>query len=253
MKTVAENEIKVSVCVATYNGEKFIKEQINSILNQLAKIDEVIISDDSSSDRTVEIIKAINDPRIKIFENNEFRSPIYNFGNALSKADGDIIFLADQDDIWLEGKVLIVKEVFAAKSDVTLVCSNGRMIDENGNIIQDLIYSSKYKFCAKLIHNIIKNKFLGCTLVVRKNMLPYILPFPNNIPMHDIWIGFMNEIYGRVYYIDKPLILYRKHGRNFSPSKRTSVKNILLWRYNIIKQLLITALKHFKHNLNIVK
>ena len=104
--------LKISVCIASYNGEKYIKEQLNSILCQLEERDEVIISDDSSTDNTVQIIESFKDKRIKIFREQKFKSPIYNFENAISKATGDIIFLSDQDDIWHKAKVHKIKQYF---------------------------------------------------------------------------------------------------------------------------------------------
>ena len=98
----------ISVCMATHNGGKYIKEQIDSILVQISNEDELIISDDSSTDDTVEIIKKIKDKRIKLFENNKFFSPNLNFENALLHSKGDIIFLSDQDDIWKKDKVKIM-------------------------------------------------------------------------------------------------------------------------------------------------
>src|SRR5690606_26359089 len=100
-------EQKISVCMATYNGENHIEEQLESILKQLKDNDEVIISDDGYSDKTIELIKGFNDPRIKLFLNS-FRNIILNFEFALSKATGDFIFLSDQDDIWYDNKVIIV-------------------------------------------------------------------------------------------------------------------------------------------------
>ncbi|MEO5643505.1 MAG: glycosyltransferase, partial [Bacteroidia bacterium] len=96
---------RISVCLATYNGEKYIGEQLQSILIQLSQHDEVIISDDSSSDRTIDIVQAFGDSRIIILHGQTFRSPIRNFENALSHAGGQYIFLADQDDVWLPEKV----------------------------------------------------------------------------------------------------------------------------------------------------
>ena len=97
--------MKFSVCIATFNGEKFIKEQLDSILCQLGVDDEIIISDDSSVDQTISIIESYKDKRIKIFVNQKFSSPIYNFENAIMKSRGDFIFLSDQDDIWQSDKV----------------------------------------------------------------------------------------------------------------------------------------------------
>ena len=95
----------ISVCIATYNGEKYILEQILSILPQLKENDEIIVSDDSSTDTTLEIIKNINDKRIQIFKNTGNHGVNSNFDNALKRAHGEYIFLSDQDDVWLPGKV----------------------------------------------------------------------------------------------------------------------------------------------------
>ena len=100
----------ISVCMATFNGEKYIKEQIQSILNQLSLDDEVIISDDGSSDKTLEVINHINDKRIKVFTNTHKHGFTHNFENALNHANGEYIFLSDQDDIWAEEKVNKVME-----------------------------------------------------------------------------------------------------------------------------------------------
>ena len=103
---------KISVCIATYNGEKYIKEQLESIIHQLGEYDEIIISDDGSNDKTIQIIENFKDTRIKIFNHSPNRKTKYKFDlttrnieNALSKAKGDFIFLADQDDIWIKNKV----------------------------------------------------------------------------------------------------------------------------------------------------
>ena len=100
----------LSVCMATYNGEKYIREQLDSILVQLSKEDEVVISDDSSTDRTVAIIKEFRDDRIVLFENQKFRSPVFNFQNSLNHAKNDIIILSDQDDIWKSDKVEVLMQ-----------------------------------------------------------------------------------------------------------------------------------------------
>ena len=97
----------ITVCIATFNGEKYIREQLNSILFQLSLQDEVIVSDDGSTDNTISIIKSFNDKRIKIIDGVHRHSPTLNFENALKEAKGDYIFLADQDDVWKDDKVKI--------------------------------------------------------------------------------------------------------------------------------------------------
>ncbi|MDE6793421.1 MAG: glycosyltransferase, partial [Muribaculaceae bacterium] len=95
----------VSVCLATYNGELFIKEQIQSIIPELENEDEIIISDDGSTDNTLPIIRNFKDSRIKIFINKETQGVNNNMENAIRKASGDIIFLSDQDNVWIKGKI----------------------------------------------------------------------------------------------------------------------------------------------------
>ena len=125
--------MNISVCIATYNGEKYIKEQLDSILVQLGEDDEVIIGDDGSTDLTLDIIKSYNDPRIKIYKNS-FKNLILNFESTLEKAKGDYIFLSDQDDVWLPNKVKdSLKDLF--KYDV--VISNCKVVNKNLDVIHE--------------------------------------------------------------------------------------------------------------------
>lgn len=202
----------VSICIATYNGSKYIKEQLDSIISQIDEIDEIIISDDSSTDDTLKIVESYNSKQIKIYTDNIYHSPIYNFENALSKAKGDYIFLCDQDDIWLPNKIKIMK---AELQKYDLVVSDCRVVDSNLNVKEESIF--------KVLHsrpgffkNLIKNTYTGCCMAFKKEVLEYILPFPASIAMHDIWIGLSVELHGTVHFIDQPLILYRRHGENAS-------------------------------------
>lgn len=244
--------VRISVCLAAFNGEKYIKKQLDSILPQLSENDEIVISDDSSSDNTVAIIKDLNDKRIKLLENNFFQSPIYNFENSISHATGNIIFLADQDDLWLDHKLSTTLRIFVHKPSVTLVASDANIIDRDGKLVFNSFYSERLKFNSGVIRNLIKNRYLGCTLAFRKNMIDYLLPFPPDIPMHDVWIGIINKIYGEVYFIDSPLISYRRHENNFSPSSRSAVRQIIVWRWNlasqVIKRMVKVAADHLRQN-----
>src|SRR5262249_6501069 len=117
-----------SVCIATYNGEKFIVRQIQSILEQLSGDDEVIVVDDCSRDGTTAVISGFNDARIKIFPNSQNRKEVFSFGRALELCKGDTVFLADQDDVWLPGRVAIMEEALA-RSGALLVTTNFDSID----------------------------------------------------------------------------------------------------------------------------
>ena len=101
-----------SVCMATYNGQKYLREQIESILCQLSANDELVISDDHSTDSTVDIIRSYGDSRIKMYANELTKGVTHNFENALNKSKGDIIFLADQDDVWLPNKISKMEKKF---------------------------------------------------------------------------------------------------------------------------------------------
>ena len=126
-----------SVCVATYNGEKYIEQQLRSILEQIAPTDEVIVSDDSSTDNTIKIVDSIRDKRIHIRHSKAhyFKD---NFIEALREAKGDVIFLSDQDDVWLPGKY---EHCLKELEDVDLVCTNSKMTDEDLNIIEPNFFS----------------------------------------------------------------------------------------------------------------
>lgn len=201
-------DLKVSVCMATYNGERYIREQLDSILRQLRPNDEIVISDDSSTDHTLEIISSYKDKRIKLYHAS-FRDVRQNFENALGKATGNIIFLSDQDDIWFGDKVDRLVEILVNHDLVfTNVCvfSDAK---EDCNPLYDI--GKNYN---GLAYNYLKNHCIGATMAFRKEVLEYALPFPRNIEMHDMWIFFITSIYGRTYYLRDPLVYYRKHESN---------------------------------------
>ncbi|WP_455674550.1 glycosyltransferase family 2 protein [Phocaeicola sp.] len=202
----------VSVCIATYNGEQFIREQLNSILPQLKDNDEIIVSDDSSSDGTLEIISSYNDGRIKIISSQKFCSPIFNFENALKYAKGDYIFLCDQDDVWLPNKI---EKMIDTLQRCDLVVSDCKVVDSHLKVIEDSFFSMR-KSGTGFWKNLFKNTYLGCCMAFRKDILKYILPFPKNIAMHDIWIGLSVELRGRSEFLNESLLLYRRHGNNVS-------------------------------------
>jgi len=229
---------KISVCIASYNGEQYIQDQLNSILSQLKPKDEIIISDDNSTDRTIEIIKSMGDNRIKLFEGAGFKNPIKNFEFAISKSSGDYIFLSDQDDVWKDNKIEEVIRYF--HEGYNLVMTDCIVVDQSLNPIINS-YFLENNSGAGFLKNLIKNSFIGCCMAFESKLKDYILPFPENIPMHDVWIGLMATLKGKVKFLDKPLILYRRHGSNFSPTSKKSKFNTytkVLFRVQIIKAII---------------
>ena len=234
----------ISVCIATYNGEKYIKEQLHSIINQLDKNDEIIISDDGSSDNTIKIIESYNDSRIVLYKNS-FKNVVHNFEFAIGKSKGDYIFLSDQDDIWHKDKVKSFMDCFLKKSNVTLLISDFQVVDQNG-LQLDGVYN-KNEFSTSLVKNIIVNNFIGCAMAFTSSTKNVIMPFPKNIAMHDWWIGTCSKMYGEINFIDKKLHFYRRHSSNLTTEVGARVSIKIKWRLNLIVNLII---RYFKIKLN---
>lgn len=197
--------------MATCNGEAFVGEQISSILQQLAPEDELIISDDNSTDNTVSIIRSFTDNRIR-FHCVQFNSFVKNFEYALSKSTGDYIFLSDQDDIWLEHKVPVMLDHL---ENFDLVASNALVTNKYGEVLFPFYkYSSDDMNSKHLLWKIFRAPTSGCCMAFRRSLLSQIQPFPTNMYMHDRWIWALACIYAKPVIIDDPLILYRRHENN---------------------------------------
>lgn len=229
--------MKISVCLAMYNGERYIASQIRSILDQLGPSDEIVVVDDCSRDESVQIVSALGDPRIRLIRNDTNLGILGTFERALRESAGDILFLSDQDDIWRSDKVERVVSIFASDPAITLVASDAQVIDDVGNVTTQSFFSQRGAFSAGLVHNLVKNKYLGCTMAFRRSMLGHFLPIPPDVPMHDMWFGALNQIYGRTIFIDQPLISYRRHGSNASPSVGALPVKRAVWRWRLLKNL----------------
>lgn len=220
----------ISVCMACYNGHKYIRQQIDSILCQLSEEDELIISDDGSKDNTCAIIQNYNDSRIKLVHNQTNHGFIGNFENALREAKGDYIFLSDQDDYWKAGKI---KTVIPQLQNYQLVIHDAELVDGEGKSLNKRYYEcmhSKKGFFA----NLWKTRWLGCCMAFRKELLDYCLPFPKGIVGHDHWISTIGMFKFKYSYMPDVLMCYRRHGDNISPSGEKSNTS---WAYKIKKRI----------------
>ena len=222
----------ISVCIATYNGEKYIKEQLESILLQIEQNDEVIISDDGSTDNTLSIISALCDDRIQVYSNDKseknwrsINSITSNFENALNHANGDTIFLADQDDVWLENKVTCSLKYLHDKDYIVSDCL---VTDQNLNVI----HTSRFYEGSGFTKNRWKALFAptpyqGSCAAFHRNVLKKALPFPKKIQSHDRWIGYVASFFFTYKIIPEALILYRRHGANLSTATERSTNGLL--------------------------
>lgn len=215
----------VSVCIACHNGEEFIVEQINSILSQLSLSDEIIISDDGSSDSTKEKILGLNDSRIRVYDlkeksdySSKRQSSFYyasqNFANALKYARGDYIFLADQDDRWRPDKL---SKCITELLSYDIVCHNFDIMDKDGVIIDNSHFMKDMREEYNIYYLLKKLPFRGCCLAFNRNVLLKVSPLPDGVFLHDCYIGVHAVLSGFKYkFIDEVLIDYRRHGNNVS-------------------------------------
>ena len=227
-----------SVCMTVHNGAAFLRPQLESILQQLQPDDELVAVDDASLDDSDAIVAGMKDRRIRLYRNERNLGVIASIERALGFATGKVLFLSDQDDVWLPGKVEKALAVFASKPSVTMVASDAHLIDEEGRIREPSFFAARGRFAPGALHNFIKNKYLGCTLSFRREMLPIFLPIPPDVPMHDIWFGTLNAIYGETCFLDEPLVAYRRHQRNASPMHSPGLGRAARWRYRLAKNLI---------------
>lgn len=240
-------EESIDVLLATYNGEKYLREQIESILNQTYKNINLIISDDCSKDSTAEILKEFekNDTRVKVYIQEQNLGVVKNIEFLLSSVKNDFYMLSDQDDVWLPKK--IEKSIEALKRNkADLVFGDLEVVDKDLNTI----YPSFGDFMLlnrKINNNIdsykmnyLYNCVTGCTVLSKKEFIKYILPIPTNSKylIHDHWIGLMIELYGKLYYMPEKYIKYRQHGNNQVGTEKISHK---FKRFEQVRELFINV------------
>jgi glycosyltransferase involved in cell wall biosynthesis len=239
--------MKLSVALCTYNGSKFIEQQINSILNQTIKVDEIIVCDDKSTDATVAILKELQvaNPCIVIIENEINLRSTKNFEKAIQRCSGDYIFLADQDDLWNEQKVAKTLAIFNENPSAEGVFSNADLIDGNGTKLSDkTIWDSVFFFEKEMpkpidfIDIIFKNGNIvtGATLCIKKEVKSFIFPFSED-NLHDEWIASLLAFRNTLYYSTENLISYRIH-----ENQQVGMKNLEKMEEIIRKKRIIIGL-----------
>ncbi|MCF7914649.1 MAG: glycosyltransferase family 2 protein [Spirochaetaceae bacterium] len=251
--------MRISVALCTYNGEKYIENQLESILKQTCPIDELIIVDDCSSDSTINKIRKIEDSRIKLVRNNENLGYVKNFEKAINLCSNEIIFLSDQDDIWALNKVEEIKQVFKINEKAKVVYSDAIIIDKYNNVLAESLYSKLKNSNQKEgnrrnpIDTFNDIDIKGCLVAFKKEFLDTILPFEKNWG-HDHWITILAYITNNLYYLDKQLIYYRRHSEHHgsddsfleTTNDRKSTSNVLLRRF-----VKLTSLKNRIVNINL--
>jgi glycosyltransferase involved in cell wall biosynthesis len=231
--------MKISICMATYNGAQFVVRQLDTVLMQLGPEDEVIVIDDRSKDNTVQILNETYGDRVKVYVNEKNVGAIRSFERAISTARGDILFLCDQDDLWDDDKVKTVMEVFKTQN-ADLVVHDSVVVDGNLEVIHPSWNDYNHNNINQgIIGNILKNAYTGAFMSFKRDLVPEILPFPQTIEMHDQWIALVCMMKKKkIVNIEKSLMKYVRHGGNVTGMKKRSFSTQLKGRVRIIKAII---------------
>ena len=226
----------ISVCLTTYNSQRFLRRQLETLLPQLSQGDELIVSDDGSTDATPDIINEFTQlyphVHIRFIINPGPHGYTPNFENALRECKGDFIFLCDHDDLWADNKVARCLQLL---EDADFVVHDACIIDEKENRLSPSFFALRHPY-RTFVGNVVKFGFLGCCMAFRRNVLSRALPFPPNYQLstHDNWLTLVAMAYYRHVVLDEPLVAYRRHGSNVSSGEVNSHRS--LWfrlRYRI--------------------
>ena len=223
----------VSVCMATYNGEKWIRRQIESILIQLDKNDELVISDNFSTDKTIEIINSFRDSRIKVYKfkadtklsrtrHGKEKNITNNFENAVKNSSGDYIFFADQDDVWKENKI---QKMLLYLQKYDLVMCNATTVDGDDTVLMEKLYLKN-----PLRKGILSFRARGCLLGMSRKLINKFLPIPKSVVSHDLWVGILAEFMHSYYFIDEPLVFHRRNIGNASTDVSQKSQNSFIYK-----------------------
>lgn len=225
----------VQILLATYNGERFLREQLNSLFSQTFLNFSILIRDDGSTDKTIQIIEAYQQKylgKIELLKDyNQNVGATQNFGILLQHATADYVFFCDQDDIWVENKIEIslkkLQEMELENSDVPcMIYSDMQSIDETGTITSTSVWKQlhlqpKYFTLNRLL---VQNIPHGCTMGINKAMRKLATPLPSEIILHDHWIALLAAVCGKHYAFTTPLVHLRNHTQNVT-RKKSSLKD----------------------------
>jgi glycosyltransferase involved in cell wall biosynthesis len=212
-------EPMISIVLCTYHGERFLQEQIDSLLQQTWTNIEIIVSDDHSTDGTPQILRQYeNDPRFHIYYQPVNIGAIKNFEFATALAKGDYIVFCDQDDIWLPGKI---EKLYQAIGDHWLVYSDSLLVDEKGQSLGKQLSGLRRMYSGKDTRGFVfSNVVWGHAMMISRQLLTHVLPIPQGIP-HDIWFAYKAATLTGIVYVDEPLNLYRQHAHTVTTTVAT--------------------------------
>jgi glycosyltransferase involved in cell wall biosynthesis len=217
----------ISVCMATYNGSRYVADQIASVLDQLGEHDELVIVDDASTDDTVEALKRIVDPRIRLVENDDNVGYVRAFERALSLSRGDHVFLSDQDDVWPPGRVATMQRLLATHmvvaGNIAQLGGPDRIPGPFGEKDWRLTSTSSEHTARNLARLAAQDMpYFGSAMAVRRDLLNLALPFPPSVrELHDAWLALLGIATRSIAHLDERVVLRRIHDANTSGIMRS--------------------------------
>jgi glycosyltransferase involved in cell wall biosynthesis len=235
--------MKISVCLASYNGQCYIEAQLLSIVQQLREGDVVLVADDGSTDLTPDLVRKFGAP-VQLIATSRIGGVVKNFERVLAAAKGDALVLCDQDDVWLPGRLDLIRKELVHHDMVLL---NGQVVDAELQPRGITIFNY-IDMRPGVISNFYKNSFIGCCMAFRRELRDRVMPFPKGLPWHDWYIGLAAELTGRVKRIDDITLLYRRHGSNSSPTgeiSRNSLAQKAKMRFAMLRALLVVLARGF--------
>ena len=233
---------RVSVCMAAYNGAEHIGEQIESILSELGPDDELVVVDDASTDKTRELVAGVGDSRIRLIPSPVNRGYVRTFEAALAHSRGEYLFLADQDDLWIPGRV---QRMVATLQDAEVVASNFSFFGQRPRAIESIRLRSadSGRRWANLFALWVGYRpYYGCSMAMRRSVLPLILPFPGFLTeTHDQWIAMVANLAGTMRHLEEDTLQRRLHDANTSPKQWRSLRVILRARLMLLRAFLVAV------------
>lgn len=217
--------LSLSIALATYNGERYIAEQLDSILRQTRLPDELVISDDASVDSTRAIVLDFTRRApfpVRWLTNRERLGSTRNFEVAMRACGGDIIFLCDQDDVWYPNKMALIEERFTTDSGVSVVFTDADVVDQDLHPLGLRLWEAvrfrrpeQAQVNAGDAFSVLLKRYMvtGATMAFRSRYRDLLLPIPD-IWVHDAWIAMLTGATSQLFALPAPLIAYRQHGAN---------------------------------------
>ena len=221
----------VSVIMATYNGEKYIREQLDSIVPFLKEGDELIVSDDESSDSTLDIVRGYQNTckMIHLTENGHTGSST-NFASAVPKCKGEIVLFCDQVDLWMPEKLETVRKAFEENPKIEMLMHNAGYCDADGNIVEGDIFSRRHPKHG-FMNNLIHSAYYGCCMAAKRSFLMCYVPLPDKSVPYDQYFSLIAEHKHVAMFLEDRLIFHRYHGMN--QSKKMTIIHRIRFRFKL--------------------